>query len=81
VPGYGFVTFPDYDAGEIPVDDPNWLVTIVAAEFTRNDKTRSNQYPNLVAEANVLMRKMKENNGGRVEEAYRPYFFASGDIY
>ncbi len=81
VPGYGFATFPDTDGGDIPVDDPNWLVTIVAAEFTRNDKTRANQYPNLVAEANVLMRKMKENNGGRIEEIYRPYFFASGDIY
>ena len=46
----------------VPVTDPNWLVKITAAEWVRNDNVRQNQYPNLVAEANALMDKMKEAN-------------------
>ena len=46
----------------VVVDDPNWLVKIVAAEWVRNDNVRQNQYPNLVAEANALMENMKEAN-------------------
>lgn len=46
----------------VPVSDPNWLVKITAAEWVRNDNVRQNQYPNLVAEANALMEKMKEAN-------------------
>ena len=46
----------------VPVTDPNWLVKITAAEWVRNDNVRQNQYPNLVAEANALMEKMKEAN-------------------
>jgi len=48
----------------VPVDDPNWLVKITAAEWVRNDSVRQNQYPNLIAEANSLMEKMKEANDG-----------------
>jgi len=48
----------------VPVDDPNWLVKITAAEWVRNDSVRQNQYPNLIAEANALMEKMKEANDG-----------------
>lgn len=46
----------------VPVDDPNWLVKITAAEWVRNDTVRQNQYPNLVAEVNALMENMKEAN-------------------
>lgn len=52
---------------DITIDDPNWLVTICAAENVRNDLVRQNQYPNLVAEANELMAKMKENNRPQLE--------------
>lgn len=46
----------------VPVDDPNWLVKVTAAEWTRNDKVRQDQYPNLITEANALMENMKEAN-------------------
>lgn len=75
VPGYGYATFPTTDATPIPVDIPEWLVTVCAAEYVRTDQTRQNQYPNLIAEANVYMEKMKENNGRRIDEIYRPNFF------
>lgn len=81
VPGYGYATFPSDDVTSIPVDIPEWLVTIVAAEYVRTDNTRLNQYPNLVAEANVLMQKMKENNGSRIDEVYRPNFFVNTRDY
>lgn len=79
VPAYGYATFPATDAEDITVDDPNWLVTICAAEFVRNDSTRQNQYPNLVAEANELMKKMKSNSGREVDEMYRPSFYYQSD--
>jgi hypothetical protein len=79
VPAYGYATFPDDDTDDITVDDPNWLVVICAAEFVRNDLTRQNQYPNLVAEANQLMQKMKENTGNYIDELYRPNFFLDSD--
>lgn len=81
VPSYGYAEFPTADGGEIEVDDPNWLVTICAAEFVRNDITRKAEYPNLAGEAAVLMQKMKENNGTGVDEIYRPNFFATNEVY
>lgn len=81
VPSYGYAEFPTVDGGEIEVDDPNWLVTICAAEFVRNDITRKAEYPNLAGEAAVLMQKMKENNGAGVDEVYRPNFFATDEVY
>jgi hypothetical protein len=54
--------------GLISVDDPNWLVTICAAEYVRNDLVRQNQYPNLLSEANELMKKMTENNGSQQQK-------------
>lgn len=74
VPGYGFAVFPTDDSTAIPVDNADWLVVRVAAEFVRTDITRQNQYPNLLNEANQLMLKMRENNSGRSDEIYRPTF-------
>lgn len=51
---------------KVPVDDPYWLVTICAAEYSRSDTLLQNQYPNLLNEANHLMEKMVENNGSQV---------------
>lgn len=67
VPAY---TLPDTLVGasdDIVVDIPEWLVTICAAEYTRNNLVRQNQYPNLLAEANELMKKMVENNESQLE--------------
>lgn len=79
VPSYGYATWPTDDGDDVTVDDPYWLVTICGAEFVRNDITRKAEYPNLIAEAVVLMDKMKENNGTKVDEIYRPNFFVSGE--
>lgn len=51
---------------EVPVDDPNWLVKITAAELSRTDTVAQNQYPNLVNEANALMVAMKSANSAQV---------------
>lgn len=66
----GSITVPTYaspalltaSSDAVPVDNPNWLVLISAAEYVRNDITLQNQYPNLVAEANQAMQEMKDNN-------------------
>ena len=50
---------PDDD---ILVDNPEWLVTMTAAEYIRNDIVKQNQYGNLIAEANNLMTAMIRNN-------------------
>ena len=57
----------------VPVDIPNWLVVMCAAEYVRNDVTRQNQYPNLVAEGNTLMQRMRENNDAQVDTVERPW--------
>lgn len=60
----------DLDAGSdtIQVDDPMWLVFMMAADFIRNDLVRQNQYDRLVAYAQETMKKMKEKNQGQNEE-------------
>lgn len=76
----GAITCPIYiapdplvnDSDSVPVDDPNWLVIICAAEYVRNDITLQAQYPNLVAEANAIMTDMKTNNDtAQLTEAVR----------
>lgn len=57
----------DDGADTIQVDDPMWLVFMMAAEFVRNDLVRQNQYPALVAYAQQSMLKMKEANEGAYE--------------
>lgn len=54
------------DGDTIPVDNPNWLVVATAAEYIRTDVTRQNQYPNLAAEANSIMERMKDVNDGQI---------------
>ena len=73
VPVYTFAAHLVADDDEVPVDIPQWLVISTAAEYVRNDITRQNQYPNLIAEANNLMNKMKENNASQVEVVNRPW--------
>lgn len=76
VPAY---TFPDDidatnpDTDEIQVDDPDWLVTRCAAEFVRNDIVRRSRYPELLAEANEVMLRMIDDNGGQVAVVDRPW--------
>lgn len=46
----------------VQVDDPNWLVYMVAAEYVRNSRTKQNQYASLIALARNAMEGMKANN-------------------
>lgn len=56
------------DSDDVPVDIPQWLVLMTAAEYIRNDVTKQAQYPNLISEANALMDRMRENNDTQIEE-------------
>lgn len=58
---------------EIQVDDPDWLVLRVAAEYVRTDLTRQGQYSNLLAEANEAMSRMIDDNNSQIEEVNRPW--------
>lgn len=62
----------------VPVDDPEWLVIMSAAEYVRNDITKQNQYPNLVAEGNQYMQRMIDDNNAQVNEVYIPPGVARG---
>jgi hypothetical protein len=74
VPCYTFPTkFPDSPLGTetVVVDNPNWLVVICAAEYSRTDITRQNLYPGLISEANDLMLAMKSANDSQLTEAHK----------
>jgi hypothetical protein len=53
---------------DVQVDDPWWLVYMMAAEFARNNIIKAPQFDNLLAYAENSMNKMKEDNGSAVEE-------------
>lgn len=70
VPVYLFVETLVNPNDEVPVDIPEWLVLMAAAEYVRNDVTKQNQYPNIVAEANQLLQRMVDDNDAQVNEAF-----------
>lgn len=59
--------------GEVPVDDPNWLVFVVAADYVRNDITRKDLRADLISEANGCMERMKQDNEAQLSEVLRPW--------
>ncbi len=67
------ITSANPDSDEVQVDDPDWLVTRVAAEYVRNDITRRQRYPELLAEANEILERMKDDNDGQVNIVTRPW--------
>lgn len=72
-PVYLFAGTITADSDVIPVDIPNWLIAVSAAEYVRTDVTRQNQYPNLVGEANQIMEVMKSNNDAQDTSIYKPW--------
>jgi hypothetical protein len=81
VPVYAFpdpITSDNPGDDEIQVDDPDWLVLRVAAEYVRNDLTRRQRYPELLAEANEAMGRMKDDNDGQIDTVNRPWTPFSG---
>lgn len=81
VPCYVFpdeITSTDPGNAEVQVDDPDWLVTRVAAEYVRNDITRRARYPELLAESNEIMARMIDDNDGQIDTVERPWTPFSG---
>ncbi|HJP81455.1 MAG TPA: hypothetical protein VJ841_03625 [Candidatus Saccharimonadales bacterium] len=59
---YGFAPKLVDATSEVPVDQAWWLVFMVAAEFASKDYTRQNLAPDLIAQANAIMKSMIANN-------------------
>jgi hypothetical protein len=66
VPAYVFADHLSADSDDVPVDDPNWLVNAVAAEWARTDLTLAQNYPLLLQKANDLMVGMNLANAPQV---------------
>lgn len=62
VPGYYIPDEIALATDIVPVDDPNWLVYIVASELARNDPAKDDQFPTLAGMANDLYTKMSNAN-------------------
>lgn len=73
IPVFLFANHLQADTDTVPVDDPQWLVLTVSAEYVRNDIVKQNQYPSLVNEANALMNGMKSANEAQVKTLDRPW--------
>lgn len=73
VPIYTFADTIEADDDTIPVDNPDWLVTRVSAEYVRTDITRQAQYPNILAEANELMERMIDDNDAQFDQIEQPW--------
>lgn len=67
VPVYLYAESLEAANSEVPVDIPEWLVLMCAAEYVRNDITKQNQYPNLIGEANEVMQRMIDDNDAQVD--------------
>lgn len=62
VPVYLYPSHLVEDDDVVPVDNPNWLVFVTAAEWVRNDITKQSLYPLIVNETNQLMQRMIDDN-------------------
>jgi hypothetical protein len=57
----------------VQVDDPLWLVYMVAADFVRNDVVKRDNYDLLLQLAAERMAKMKQANGGQQAAVATPW--------
>jgi hypothetical protein len=73
VPAIVFPTDITSGSQTVQVDDPMWLVYMMAAEFCRNDVVKQSQYDNLLALADQHMQKMKRANGGQIDVIGTPW--------
>lgn len=81
VPVYGFVdsiTNDNPTSDEVQVDDPDWLCARAAAAYVRNNLTLRSRYPELLAEANEIMQRMKDDNDSQISTAERHWRPFSG---
>lgn len=76
IPAYVFpdaITDDNPDTDEVQVDDPDWLVLRCATEYVRNDTTRRQRFPDLLAESNEAMSRMKDDNDGQIDLVNMPW--------
>ena len=73
VPVYEFPDEFSLDADVLDIDDPNWLVYVVAADRVKNDVTRKDLRADLIAQANEAMSAMKDDNLSQLEEVNRTW--------
>lgn len=81
VPCYTFsddITNDNPGTDEVQVDDPDWLCTRAAAAYVRNNITLRSRYPELLAEANEIMGRMKDDNDGQIDNIDKPWSPFSG---
>lgn len=67
IPAY---LYPDHlvrDNDSVPVDNPNWLVFMLAAKWVQNDVTLAQNYPQHLSEAADVMKAMKQNNNAQID--------------
>lgn len=58
---------------KVPINNPKWAVVRLAAEMSRTDPSKEDQYPNLIQEANDLYAKMvRDNQGNSYEQPSGP---------
>lgn len=68
VPAYTYVDDVTSGSQDVQVDDPMWLVYMMAAEYVRNDTVKQGQYGNVIDKANDRMAAMKADNTSQIEE-------------
>jgi hypothetical protein len=72
VPAYLYADHLVRATDTVPVDDPNWLVAITAADWTQTDLTLAQNRNDFLAEANDLMTSMKRHNNAQVNTIGMP---------
>ena len=69
------------DKDVVPVDDPNWLVLVCAADYVRNDITRKDLRADLIDEANGVMSRMVQDNEEAQDSELQGDWSPDGHIY
>lgn len=62
VPKYGYADLLTDENSTVSVDDPQWLVCMIAYDVALHDILRKDIAPNILAEANAAMKGMKSVN-------------------
>ena len=83
MPGYYLPSEIVNSTDLVTADDPNWLVYATAAELTRNDPAKEDQYANLIGKANDLYLNMitaNEDSGYRQDNTMPTIMPTVGDM-
>lgn len=73
LPCYEYPSTFSADGDTLDHDNPDWLITVVAADRVKNDVTRKDLRADLIAEANEIMMSLKEENDAQLEETDQPW--------